>query len=115
MLAISCLREYLEMQYRSSEWMLYHPGILKTSFERLVGPRGGGSRESQSEEIGRIQRHLGIEGDLSHLADDLYDRGVRTFSKGQAGRWKTSFSQEDRAAFDKQYSGILTSYGYGRE
>ena len=51
------------------------PGVYMVSFERLIGPQGGGTRDAQIDELRTIAHHLGIRHtrrDLERIAGGLF-------------------------------------------
>jgi hypothetical protein len=83
-----------------SSWSQY-PYNYTTHFEKLVGVKGGGTIESQFDELKNIADHL----DISHDAADLIKisrrlfGGTPTFHKGLIGNWKQHFKKEHEKAF----------------
>lgn len=85
-----------------------------TTFERLVGPQGGGSRERQVQEIRAISSHLGIgysDREIEAVADRLFG-GTVTFRKGMIGDWKEHFTEEHKQACKKLIGQLLIDLGY---
>lgn len=63
-----------------------HPHVYTTSFERLVGNKGGGDDTAQREEIKNIYNHLN-DVFISYCQEHIYG-DTRTFRKGQIGEGK---------------------------
>lgn len=88
--------------------------IYTTTFEKLVGPQGGGDRELQIQEIINIAKHVEYpvtQERAEQIADQLFGR-FETFREGKIGGWKESFSLEQKDIF-KQVSGdLLINLGY---
>lgn len=85
-----------------------------TTFEKLVGKRGGGSDELQRKEIENIAAHLGIMLDVPEIdsvAQAIFGR-TDTFREGQIGSWKKHFTDEHKQAFKKVASDLLIALGY---
>lgn len=94
-------------------WMLNHPNICKTSFEELVGPRGGGSAQAQSNALKRIFDFLGIAGTApEQVASRLFNPNVFSFYRGQIGTWREVFTPEHRRLVDACFGDVLPLYGY---
>lgn len=85
-----------------------------TSFERLIGSRGGGSDEAQLQELRNINHHLGIHyrpKDLSYVATNLFG-GTVTFRKGSIGNWRNCFSKNHKELFKDLCGQALIDLGY---
>jgi len=85
-----------------------------TTFERLVGPEGGGQIEDQISEIQNIAGHISI--DLSEqealgLARQLFGN-TPTFRSAQIGRWKSQFTERNKEEYKIRYGQILVDWGY---
>jgi hypothetical protein len=93
-------------------WMLRHPLVQKTSFERLVGAAGGGSDEAQVADVRAIMRHVGAPGDAADVASSIFDRNQRTFFRGQVGAFRREFSPAHLEAFNRQFRDVIVRYGY---
>lgn len=94
-------------------WLLNHPNVCKTSFEELVGPRGGGSAAAQTAALGRILEFLGVE-DTSpaDIAGRLFNPEVFSFYRGQIGGWRTAFTAEHQRLAQERFGDVLRLYGY---
>lgn len=82
--------------------------VYATSFEKLVGPRGGGSLEAQLQELKNIAQHLGIkltDKQIRDVAQNVFGSS-QTFHKGIIGQWKQHFDESVKNLF-KQYAGQL--------
>lgn len=100
----------------------FHPNSLLIKFENLVGERGGGTLNSQIEELKKIAYFLKIpfsEHLLKLIADDLY--GIKsveasflanTFREGKIGSWKTSFNDAHKKEFKNRFGRYLILLGY---
>ncbi len=67
-----------------------------TSFEKLVGSKGGGDSVQQQAEIQKIATFLGIhihKKTIKLIADSLYGDSY-TYRQGRIGRWKEIFDEE---------------------
>lgn len=94
-------------------WMS-QPLNYTTTFEKIVGPRGGGSREAQRKELANIARHLGIRHrrhDLDAIAEQVFG-GTATFLKGSISTWPSHFSAEHKAAFKQVAGQVLVDMRY---
>lgn len=94
-----------------------HPDVFFTSYESLVGSKGGGSDEVQKKEISALAQFLGInlcEDELTKIAANIYG-GTATFRNGSRGSWRNHFTPEHVAAF-KEYAGdLLIELGYEKD
>ncbi len=90
------------------------PNCYVTYFEKLVGEKGGGSREDQLEEIKKIASHIGVALSperIEEIADNLFGN-TDTFEKGQIGNWREWFSEEQKKMFKKKSGNLLITLGY---
>ena len=95
---------------------------LLIRFENLVGEKGGGSLNSQLEELKKIATFLNIplsQDALSLIADELY--GIEsiqntalaaTFREGKIGAWRNTFKKEHKEEFKKRFNEYLIALGY---
>ena len=93
------------------------PFNFTTTFERLVGPQGGGSRERQVQEIRAISRHLRTgysDREIEAVADRLFG-GTATFRKGVIGGWKEHFTEEHKQVCKKLIGRLLIDLGYEKD
>lgn len=97
-------------------WLLRHPAVCNVSFEELVGPRGGGSREHQSAAVARIAGFVDADGAQGHaaaaIADELFNDQAYSFHKGRIGAWREYFTPEHERLFEERYGTVLDAYGY---
>jgi hypothetical protein len=85
-----------------------------TSFERLVGPRGGGSLETQLHEIRAISRHLGLrcsDAMVRSVAERAFG-GADTFRQGLIGSWRERCTEEHKRALKELIGQFLIDLGY---
>ena len=88
-----------------------------TSFEKLVGPRGGGSKRDQLDELEAIADHLKLACSrhrLETIADSLFG-GTTTFRKGIIGGWRERLDEEHRHAIKRVAGAILVDLEYERD
>jgi hypothetical protein len=93
------------------------PFNYTTSFERLVGPRGGGSRERQVQEIRAIARHLGLrpsDADIARIADRAFG-GAATFRTGVIGGWREHCTAEHKRVLKQLVGQHLIDLGYEKD
>ena len=90
---------------------------LTTSFEKLIGPQGGGTREEQIAELGRIADHVGLRHSpalLGQIADAVFG-GTKTFRKGTIGTWAADFTDDHKRAFKEVAGDALIAMGYEQD
>ncbi len=87
--------------------------VYSTTFEKLVGSKGGGSDQDQIHEIMNIAQHLGYHLNKSH-AEDIARQlfGRFTFRKGKIGAWKKEFTKEHKTIFNKVAGQLLIDLEY---
>jgi Sulfotransferase domain len=94
-------------------WLLNHPNVCKTSFEELVGPKGGGSIEEQSRALTRVMAFLDInDREPGELAHELFNPDSFSFYRGQIGAWREAFTPALRRLAGDRYREVLQLYGY---
>lgn len=99
--------------FRRMFWLLNHPNVCKVSFEELVGPKGGGSAESQRNAAARLASFLGLSAQIpADTVDGLFNREAFSFYQGQIGAWREVFTPEHRSLADARFGTVLTMYGY---
>ncbi|MFE6841336.1 hypothetical protein [Streptomyces sp. NPDC057686] len=93
---------------------LHHPNVCRVSFEELVGPQGGGSREAQLDAVRRVAQWLDHDIDPATVADSLFNPHSFTLNKGRTGRWRETFSPAHVERFESRFGHLLDSFGYPR-
>ena len=84
-----------------------YPKTFVTTFEKLVGARGGGEPGSQEREIGKLAEFLGAsltEAQIRKICATVFG-GTPTFRSGKIGSWKEHFSLEQKEKL-KQLNGF---------
>ena len=90
-------------------------------FEKLIGPKGGGTYEEQCTEIRNIAEFLNYDvtsADVDYVAENLHglrdiDKDLeQNFRKGQIGDWKTHFNSEHIEAFNERFGEHMKYWGY---
>ncbi|SEM56611.1 sulfotransferase domain-containing protein [Streptacidiphilus jiangxiensis] len=99
-------------QFERSLWMLRHPDVCKVSYEDLVGPNGGGTRERQLDAVSRLLTHIGSDLDPEKVADTVYNQNSWSFFKGRTGTWREYFNERNLARFNEQFGDLLQQFGY---
>jgi len=99
--------------FRRMAWLLHHPDVCTTSFEELVGPNGGGSREVQVRAVKRLTGFLdATDRTPEDIVDSLFNPGAFSFFQGQIGAWRNVFTAEHRRLADERFGEVLARYGY---
>jgi hypothetical protein len=93
-------------------------GVFHTTFERLVGPSGGGSAADQVADVHAILRHVGFPlparltaGTVARL---VFSPTSPTFRSGQIGAWAKHFAPRHKDAFKAVAGQLLIDLGYER-
>jgi hypothetical protein len=93
------------------------PNVYTTSFEKLVGDKGGGSNDAQLKEIIAIARHIEepmTQNRARYIARKLFG-GTQTFRQGKIGSWKQHFKPHHIKLFEETVGGeFLEQMGYKR-
>lgn len=111
---ITVLITNIEQSYRPYLRWKNSTYCYTTTFEKLVGPRGGGYVHNQLEEIKNIAKHIGITltiEQVMELADTIYGN-TPTFREGKIGSWKRHFKKEHKQLFKQVASNLLIELGY---
>jgi len=92
--------------------LLTNPNVCVVRYEDLVGPKGGGDKDTQIKSIRLIMRYLSVGGCSESVANDLYDINSDTFNTGKTDAWREHFTPEIMDLFREKYRGVLETYGY---
>ncbi len=93
------------------------PNAYLTTYEKLVGPKGGGDAAVQRKEIRNIANFLELpltEEEMTNIISKLYG-GSGTFRNGKIGSWKTEFTKEHVALFKAVGQDLLMELGYEKD
>jgi len=94
-----------------------HPAIYTTTFEKIVGPRGGGTEMEQLQEIKNIANHLGLlidNEEAKKIAVQLFGSSD-TFREGQIGSHKKHFTSRQKKLFKEIAGTLLIQLGYEQD
>jgi len=90
------------------------PFVYNTSFEKLIGPNGGGNKEIQIKEIMNIANYIDhpiTSERASEIASQLFGTGT-TFREGKIGSWKKHFTPSQKEVFKKIAGKLLVNLNY---
>lgn len=112
-----CGRYYLEpldVRCRALEAWRRAESVEAVRFEDLIGPRGGGSRTRQQEQIERVLRKLGLmeeasDADLEDL--DPFSKG-HTYRRGKIDAWRKEMPSAVQEETTHSLSSVLEDWGY---
>jgi len=108
------LLEPLAVRYaRLLEWRAYDP-VHVVRFEDLVGERGGGSAEKQSQSLRDMLRFIGVPAtaDVTQLiADNMFGDTV-TFRRGKIGAWREHLNIEQVQRIEDSCGDVMRELGY---
>lgn len=96
---------------------LNNPRVCTVRFEKLVGPKGGGTKEEQYAEIAKIAQYLGLSVDqnkIEQVANKAFGKGY-SFHQGKIGSWHESFTEEHKDAFKQVAGQLLVDLGYEQD
>lgn len=105
----------LSEHIRSYSAWIDEPECLLVRFEDLVGARGGGSKEAQTNCLQRIRDFLNLDindSSLASISARLFDENTRTFNKGQIGAWRDHFKPHHQAYFDEHLTHLMERFEY---
>jgi len=100
-------------RYLAIEPWVKDNNVLVVKFEDLVGPKGGGSDDKQTETLKQVCSHIGIPLDLiPRIKKELFGSGRSTFRKGQTDSWKEEvpIGLQERMNLELKY--LLERWGY---
>lgn len=93
------------------------PEVCMISFERIIGPQGGGTLDEQRTELRKIAEHLSIDStddELNTIATQIFG-GTQTFRKGMIGSWKEAMTEEHKHTCKKLIGQHLINMGYEKD
>lgn len=113
---LNSISSYMDYYNLYAPW-IQNKSMYYTTFEKLVGPLGGGSLEVQIKEIINISEHLNIALDNEralNIANNLFG-GTVTFREGKIGSWKKYFNEHHKTAFKRAAGNLLIELGYEKD
>lgn len=91
--------------------------VYVTTYEKMVGPKSGGTLKRQINEIMNIAKHIEVEiteEKAKVIADDMFGNTF-LFRKGQIGSWKEDFKPKHVEQFKKIAGQLLIDLGYEKD
>lgn len=114
-----CITTLLKSAIEQSIYWLHDPEVIRIRFEDLVGPSGGGTLQCQQETIASVANALRIEltaEKLQNITDNLFGNesgpSSFTFNKGQTGRWRKYYTEEQKTLFNCLWGQYQQALGY---
>lgn len=100
------------------KWKGY-PDVYFTTFEKLVGPQGGGDAKIQEKEIMKIAKFINVPitaEKAKRICTKLFGK-TATFRKGVIGSWKDELTSEHIAALKTMpgFNKLLIELGYEKD
>lgn len=92
--------------------------ICSVRFEDLIGPKGGGSEDSQHKEIDKICAYLDVALSIekrNNIAEKLFYPKASTFYKGVIGQWRNIFRPDTIKIFKENCSKSLVDLQYEKD
>ena len=103
----------LEGYRERSGWLT--SGGISVSYESLIGPKGGGSREEQIQTLDAIFKYLGLDVTkefVTQVADRMFSTSSPTFNKGTVARWTKEMPEEYQQILLSTGQDVFHQYGY---
>ncbi len=106
---------YHEMSQQLCSFFNY-PQFYIVRFEDLVGPKGGGNKERQTEEIFNLAAYINVpisREQASVYGDRLFGHmQSTTFRQGQIGSWKKALNLKQKSWIKVNFGATLICLGY---
>jgi len=113
--AAPVIRHGVRWMYRVFKRWLDEPCCYGVRFEDVIGPQGGGNRDSQLRVVTELIAFTGTCNetcDPQAVADRLFDPKSGTFRKGQINAWREDFTPELHKLFMVEAGDLLERWGY---
>ncbi len=95
-----------KLHFQTNAWLFHHPKVLNIRYEDLVISINHHSEGQRA--LRQISNHVGAE----HCYDSPYDRGAKTFRKGEVDGWRADWTPENIRRYDELHGDVLQTYGY---
>lgn len=92
--------------------------VYTTTFEKLIGPKGGGELKIQINEIKNIAGYIEMQitnEEAEHISNRLFGKKLITFREGQIGSWKKHFTEEHKQLFKEKSGQLLIDLEYEKD
>ena len=110
-----CLNSLATRFNALNNW-LHSESVLTIKFEELIGSRGNGSDELQSNILEGILDHIGIagipRGTIIKIQDSLFAGRKNTFRRGTIDSWAVEMPRSIRSYVNEHLAGLIESLGY---
>ncbi len=88
------------------------PNVIPVSFEELVGPQGGGTREAQLRVIWSLQLRLHVPGPPTYFGEVAFYRVTPTFRRGAINGHKQHLRARHLRRLAEFKQDFMTRFGY---
>ena len=108
------LEPFPEVLNKFQSWM-NQPEVLCVKFEHLIGPNGGGDKQSQIESVRKICDFMSIEmeeDELENISKNIYSVKSSTFNKGKIGNWKSVLGKDEKQWLNDVIEIQINNYEY---
>jgi len=105
----------LNNTYRMYARWFDDPSCYCVRFEDIIGPQGGGDRETQVKALAALMEYTGVCNDMTDpeaVADQIFGTEAPTFRKGQIDSWREEMSPEVYEVFLRECGEVLKMWGY---
>jgi hypothetical protein len=100
--------------YRERSGWLSSNG-LSVSYESLIGPKGGGSRDEQIQTLEKVFDYLSLkftQDSIAQIADRMFSTSSPTFNKGTVARWTKEIPENYQHIMLESGKDVFSQYGY---
>lgn len=105
----------LKERVENSIGWLSDTGVFTTTFEALVGPKGGGSTSKQLDTVKGVCEYLELslkKQRIDMINSWVFDSKSKTFHKGLIGQWKTVLNDKQKEMVNREIGRLLNELGY---